>query len=150
MIYFNSGQEETSFASLKGLRTFALSPLKKIMLTDYSKINNLLLAYPERFYKEYESLTSFYDNLIELILHWVQLWIVSNNQSSIQKIKQKFYYKKINFIGIKGWDEIWLRDCIGFKKDDEIIKPYYIQIIASFLIPLIPAITINLISFQKL
>ena len=95
------------------------------MQTDYSKVNNLLLAYPERFYNEYESLTSFYDTLIDIIPNSLQLWIVCNNQSSIQKLKQKFYYKKINAIGIKGWDEIWLRDCIGFKRGKEIIKPYY-------------------------
>lgn len=95
------------------------------MHTDYSKVNNLLLAYPERFYNEYESLTTFYDNLIELIPNSIQLWVVSNNQSSIQKLKNKFHYKKINVVGIKGWDEIWLRDCIGFKKKNQVIKPYY-------------------------
>jgi len=95
------------------------------MHTDYSKVNNLLLAYPERFYNEYESLTSFYDGLIELIPNSIQLWIICNNQSSIGKLKQKFCYKKLNLIGIRGWDEIWLRDCIGLKKGSEIIKPYY-------------------------
>ena len=74
------------------------------MQTDYSKVNNLLLAYPERFYNEYESLTSFYDTLIDIIPNSFQLWVVCNNQSTIQKLKQKFYYKKINAIGIKGWD----------------------------------------------
>lgn len=95
------------------------------MQTDYSKVNNLLLAYPERFYNEYESLTSFYDSLIEVIPNSIQLWIVCNNQSSIEKLKRKFHYKKLNPLGIKGWDEIWLRDCIGLKRGKEIIKPYY-------------------------
>jgi len=95
------------------------------MLTDYSKVNNLLLAYPERFYNEYESLTPFFDSLIELIPNSIQLWIVTNNKSSIQKLKDKFHYKKINIIGIRGWDEIWLRDCIGLKKGNQLIKPYY-------------------------
>lgn len=95
------------------------------MQTDYSKINNLLLAYPERFYNEYESLTPFYDSLIETIPNSIQLWVVTNNQSSIEKLKQKFGYKKINFVGIKGWDEIWLKDCIGILKEREIVKPYY-------------------------
>lgn len=95
------------------------------MLTDYSKVNNLLLAYPERFYNEYESLTSFYESLIDIIPNSIQLWVISNNQSSIQKLNQKFHYKKMNVIGLRGWDEIWLRDCIGFKKGKELIKPYY-------------------------
>src|SRR5687768_4868640 len=95
------------------------------MQTDFGKKNNLLLAYPERYYNEYDKLLPFYDELIELIPNEIELWIVSNNQSSIRKIRDKFYYKKINVLGIKGWDEIWLRDCIGILKGDEILKPYY-------------------------
>lgn len=105
-------------------RTFAINSLRK-MLTDYSKISNILLSYPERFYNEYDHLVEFYHSLIELIPNEIQIWIVTNNQSSMQKLKDRFSYKKINTIGIKGWDEIWLKDCIGFKKEGAVIKPYY-------------------------
>lgn len=97
----------------------------EIMHTDYSNVNNLLLAYPERFYNEYESLASFYESLIDIIPNSIKLWIVCNNQSSIEKLKHKYSYKKLNLIGLKGWDEIWLRDCIGFKRGNEVVKPYY-------------------------
>jgi len=95
------------------------------MQTDYSKVNNLLLAYPERFYNEYESLRPFYDALIDAIPETIELWVVCNNQSSAKKIKERFFHKEINTLAIKGWDEIWLRDCIGLKKGKEIIKPLY-------------------------
>ena len=96
-----------------------------MVFTEYSNVNNLILAYPERYYNEYERLTSFYDLLIDLIPNEVQLWLIINNNSTKNKLESKYRYKKINVIGIKGWDEIWLRDCIGINTSNEIVKPYY-------------------------
>ncbi len=77
-----------------------------MVYTDYSDVQNLILAYPERFYKEYESLTPFYDSLIDLILYNIQLWLVTNNKGTCQKLESRYQYKKVNTIGIKHWDEI--------------------------------------------
>lgn len=96
-----------------------------MIFTEYSKVNNLVLAYPERYYNEYEKLTSFYDSLIQLIPNEIQLWIITNNNATRNKLENKYRYKKINAIGIKGWDEIWLRDCVGINTEDCVIKPYY-------------------------
>ena len=46
-----------------------------MVFTEYSNVNNLILAYPERYYNEYEKLTSFYDMLIDLIPNEIQLWL---------------------------------------------------------------------------
>ena len=97
-----------------------------MIFTDYSKVQNLILAYPERFSNEYESLTLFYDALIDIIPNDIQLWIISNNNVTCQKLTNRYRYKTVNTIGIKNWDEIWLRDCIGINTTtDELIKPYY-------------------------
>jgi agmatine/peptidylarginine deiminase len=96
-----------------------------MVFTEYSKVTNLILAYPERYYNEYEKLTSFYDSLINIIPNDIQLWLITNNNATKNKLETKYKYKKINIIGIKGWDEIWLRDCIGINTTDGIIKPYY-------------------------
>lgn len=95
------------------------------MQTDYSLSSKLILAYPERYYNEYDALTHFYDELINLLPNDFQIWIISNNNQTIQKLKEKYDYKKIDFLGIKGWDEIWLRDCIGIQNDNYVIKPEY-------------------------
>lgn len=96
-----------------------------MIFTEYSKVNNLILAYPERYYNEYERLTSFYNSLIDLIPNNIQLWLITNNNATRIKLENKYRYKKINVIGIKGWDEIWLRDCIGINTKNGIVKPYY-------------------------
>lgn len=96
-----------------------------MVYTDYSSVQNLILAYPERFYNEYDSLTVFYDSLIDLIPNDIQLWLVTNNNATCQKLQNKYQYKKINTIGIKHWDEIWLRDCIGINMKDQVVKPFY-------------------------
>jgi agmatine/peptidylarginine deiminase len=96
-----------------------------MVFTEYSKVTDLILAYPERYYNEYEKLTSFYDSLINIIPNDIQLWLITNNNATKNKLESKYRYKKINVIGIKGWDEIWLRDCIGINTSNEIIKPYY-------------------------
>jgi len=96
-----------------------------MVFTEYSKVSNLILSYPERYYNEYEKLTSFYDSLINIIPNDIQLWLITNNNATKIKLESKYRYKKINVIGIKGWNEIWLRDCIGINTSDGIVKPYY-------------------------
>ena len=93
--------------------------------TEYSKVTKILLAYPERFYNSYDELVPFFDELIALIPNQYEIGIITNNNQSIRKLEEKFSYKKIEFLGLKGWDEIWLRDCIGLNCKDHILKPQY-------------------------
>ena len=96
-----------------------------MVYTDYNNVSTLLLSYPERFYNGYDELVPFYDELITLIPNNFTIWIITNNNQSIKKLEEKFSHKKINFLGLKGWDEIWIRDCIGFNVNEKIIKPKY-------------------------
>jgi agmatine/peptidylarginine deiminase len=96
-----------------------------MIFTEYSKVSNLILAYPERYYNEYERLTPFFDTLIDLIPNNIQLWLITNNNATKLKLENRYRYKKINVIGIKGWDDIWLRDLIGINTKDAVVKPYY-------------------------
>lgn len=97
-----------------------------MVYTDYSDIQNLILAYPDRFYNEYDILISFYDSLIDLIPNNIQLWLVANNKATCEKLESKYQYKRVNTIGIKNWDEIRIRDCIGINMKETVIKPLYI------------------------
>jgi agmatine/peptidylarginine deiminase len=93
--------------------------------TDYKPVTTILLSYPERFYNGYDELVPFYDELIALIPNNFTIWIITNNNQTIKKLEEKFKHKKIHFLGLKGWDEIWLRDCIGLNTSEHIIKPKY-------------------------
>jgi hypothetical protein len=93
--------------------------------TSYHQVSKVIIAYLERFYNVYDELIPFYDDLISLLLNNLQIWIITNNNQTIEKLKAKFPYKKIGFVGIKGWDEIWLQDCIGILNQRCVIKPKY-------------------------
>ncbi len=92
---------------------------------DYQEMTKILLAYPERFYNGYDELVPFYDELISLIPNDFETWVITNNNQSIQKLEEFFSHKRIKILGLKGWDEIWLRDCIGINNFNSIIKPEY-------------------------
>lgn len=96
-----------------------------MLQTDYQLISKVLLAYPERFYNVYDELVPFYDELISLLPNDLLIWIITNNNQTIEKLEKKFSHKKMKFLGMKGWDEIWLRDCIGLIKGGSVIKPEY-------------------------
>ncbi len=93
--------------------------------TDYQPVSKLILAYPERFYNWYDELVPFYDKLIELIPEDIQIWAITNNDQTSDKLQEQFSHKQLNTYGIKGWDEIWVRDCLGIIQGDAILKPEY-------------------------
>ena len=96
-----------------------------MLQTDYKEVSTILFAYPERYYNGYDDLVPFYDELITLIPNDFKIWIITNNNQSIKKLEEKFSYKKINFLGLKGWDDIFIRDSLGFIRDEYIYKPNY-------------------------
>src|SRR5688572_19896384 len=95
------------------------------VLPDYKPVTKLILAYPERFYNEYDELVPFYDELIGLIPEDILIWAITNNDVTSDKLQEQFPHKQLNTLGIRGWDEIWLRDCIGMYKEDHVVKPEY-------------------------
>ena len=98
---------------------------KTITQSDYLTVSKVILAYPERFYNCYDNLLSFYDELISLIPNDIITFLVCNNNQTFDKLKHKFPDKKIEVLVIKGWDELWMRDCIGIINGCKIIKPEY-------------------------
>jgi agmatine/peptidylarginine deiminase len=92
---------------------------------NYAAVSKVLIAYPERYYNVYDELVPFYDELISILPNNVQVWVITNNNQTIEKLELKFAHKKIGFVGIKGWDEIWLQDCLGIIGEEGIIKPIY-------------------------
>lgn len=94
--------------------------------TDYSKVKNLFLVYPKNFGTPYEELTSFYLKLYELIPDEIRLFIIVNNEEAGKEVKLHFPTKNIEIILIDGFDEIWLRDILGFSGgNNKIYKPHF-------------------------
>ena len=87
-------------------------------------ISNLLLVYPDAFPSYYEALKSFYLELYELIPEDSQLNIIVNNEKAIEELIQKVQ-RQFTPILVEGFDEIWLRDFMGFPEGEEVIKPIY-------------------------
>lgn len=93
---------------------------------DFSKSNNLFLAYPKGFSNEYETLVTFYDELIELIPRDIKLFVITNTKKVQRKLKVKFSHKpNVDTIVVNYFDEIWLRDCMGVFAGDKIYKFNY-------------------------
>jgi len=93
---------------------------------DFSKSNNLFLAYPKGFLNEYESLVTFYDKLIELIPANIPLTVIANTKKVQRELNKKFSHKpNVDTIVINYFDEIWLRDCMGVFAGDRVYKFNY-------------------------
>lgn len=94
--------------------------------TDFGKSNHLFLSYPKGFFNEYETLTPFFDQLIELIPKDIHLIVIVNKQSIKRELLNKFSHKgNIEVLVVNYWDELWLRDCMGIFAGDKIYKPQY-------------------------
>ncbi|MDB5005700.1 MAG: hypothetical protein JWP45_93 [Mucilaginibacter sp.] len=93
---------------------------------DFSKSNNLFLAYPKGFSNEYETLVNFYNQLIELIPRDIKLFVITNNKKVQRELKARFNHKpNVETIVINYFDEIWLRDCMGVFAGEKIYKFNY-------------------------
>lgn len=88
------------------------------------KICSLLLVYPDSFPSYYSRLCKFYLELYELIPTEIQLNMIVNNEQAIKKLNNKID-RPFSTIVIKGFDEIWLRDFMGFFVNGEVMKPKF-------------------------
>lgn len=92
---------------------------------DYALVKDLFLAYPLGFGKHYNSFIPFFDELISLIPNEVHLYIIVNNERAARKLHSLFPDKNLDVTVIKEFYEIWLRDIMGFNRNDCIIKPIF-------------------------
>jgi len=94
--------------------------------TDYSLVKDLFLVYPKNFGTHYENLIPFYLKLYDLIPNEIRLFIIVNNEEAGKELKINFPEKNIEIILIDGFDEIWLRDILGFSgENNKIYKPNF-------------------------
>jgi agmatine/peptidylarginine deiminase len=88
------------------------------------KVTELFLVYPDNFPSWYSSLCSFYIELYALIPLDIKLNIIVNNKKAIEKLKLKVQ-RPFTPILIEGFNEIWLRDFMGFPVNKHVIKPIF-------------------------
>lgn len=96
-----------------------------MLYPDYLKVKSLFLVYPDRFKNPYSKLTDFYKQLIGLVPDDIQLNLIVNNDGPGRKIKELFPNKKIEYLTIPDFEELWLRDLMGFNIGDKIAKPIF-------------------------
>lgn len=87
-------------------------------------VSELLLVYPDNFPSYYSALKPFYLELYELIPSEIQLNIIVNNEQAREELKNKVNRPFLPIV-IKGFDEIWLRDFMGFFVNGEVMKPEF-------------------------
>ncbi len=96
------------------------------MIPDFGRIRGIVLSYPISFSDPfYRSLTSFYDRLIALLPNDILICLVVADPSDENTITQKFSGKKIKVINVHGFNEIWLRDILGFPHDGKVVLPTF-------------------------
>lgn len=96
------------------------------MITDYGQIKGIVLSYPSGFLDPYyRQLTRFYDELISLIPTKLELTLVINSSKAENEVLQKFKGRLIKFILISDFNEIWLRDLLGFSNNNGVIRPIF-------------------------
>lgn len=94
--------------------------------TEFSNINDLFLPYPKGFKDTSQNLNNFFKDLIGLIPKSIRQFIIVNNEMAGNEIKSCYPNKNIEIILIEGFNEIWLRDIIGFNTgSNRIFKPIY-------------------------
>jgi len=94
--------------------------------TDFSKIKELYLIYPERIKEDdcdYDELSDFYDELIKRIPKNIELNIFVKTKKIGEKITK--LRTNLNYIVNSELKSIWLRDFAGFNFDDKIVKPIF-------------------------
>ncbi|RYD57629.1 MAG: hypothetical protein EOP56_07575 [Sphingobacteriales bacterium] len=93
--------------------------------TDYSKVDTVLIAYPQGFNNEFEELVPFYDLLLTKIPFDINILVVVNSKSARERLKLKFKNRKLEILVFEEWDDIWMRDIIGIGINQSIVKPLY-------------------------
>ena len=87
-------------------------------------VSSLLLVYPDSFPSYYSSLCKFYLELYELVPSDIALNIIVNNKKAI-KILSKKVGRAFKPMLIEGFNEIWLRDFMGFEVNGRVVKPIF-------------------------
>ncbi len=74
-----------------------------MIVTDFDKVDNLILAYPQYYENEYVQLVKFYDQLIELIPNEINLVLIVNSKNLKLNLLSKYSHRPINVIVNEYW-----------------------------------------------
>lgn len=99
---------------------------QSMIKTDFSKITELYLIYPEDIKEDdcnYNELTDFYNELIELVPEEIELIIFVKTNLIGEKIKDLRI--NLKYVVNNDLNSIWLRDFAGFNFNDNIVKPIF-------------------------
>ena len=96
------------------------------MKTEFSQVNDLFIPYPKGYKCTTDKLNLFFKELIGLIPNSIRQFIIVNNQDAGIEIETFYPQKNINIILVYGFNEMWLRDIMGFNGGlNFIFKPIY-------------------------
>lgn len=95
------------------------------MNCDYERISNIILAYPLNFKNEFSKCQSVFDELINQIPQDINIQIITTNDSSVNQLLYLHPDRDFQTLIIEKWDDIWMRDCLGFTNNNQFIKPIY-------------------------
>src|SRR5687768_5265285 len=94
--------------------------------TEFSKVNDLFLAYPLGFQDVPNEVVLFFEKLIGLIPNDIQLFIIVNNKEAENRINRLYGQKRRKILLIEDFHEIWLRDIFGFNTGiNRIYRPIF-------------------------
>jgi len=99
---------------------------KTEILTDFAPISQVCLAYPSGVKEDkddYSPLTSFYDELLELIPTDVEVLLFVKTREIAQAIYANGFKRPIRCVVHNGLKTIWLRDAVGFNLGTRLVKP---------------------------
>ncbi len=96
------------------------------MNCEFRKVENIILAYPRSFKNNFNKATIVIEELIKKIPKNINIQLISSSPHDLNILLDRIGNgRAIESIIIKDWDEIWLRDCIGFINNNKLVKPIY-------------------------
>jgi agmatine/peptidylarginine deiminase len=94
--------------------------------TDFSRLNTLFLAYPEKVRdanEDYSELSEFFNKLIRLIPTNIKIKVLVKNRAIGEKVRK--LRRNVEYIINAELSTIWLRDTVGFNVNNKILKPIF-------------------------
>ena len=94
--------------------------------TDFSKVERLLLVYPENMREgqyDYHVLAPFYDELIALVPEDIHVIVFVTSRRTGDRLKEVM--DNLEYVVHESLSTIWLRDVAGFNCGDRIVKPTF-------------------------
>ncbi|WP_324757747.1 agmatine deiminase family protein [Sphingobacterium thalpophilum] len=96
------------------------------MNCEFKEVENIILSYPRSFRNDFNKVTSVIEELIRKIPKNINIKLISSSPQDLNILFDKIGNERtIESIIIKSWDEIWLKDCIGFINNNKLVKPIY-------------------------